>query len=80
MSYIHSFGQVNPDTLVSIFGVYGDVVKVKMLSDRASALVQMDTVAQAAAVMQLLDGIPLARSALTIQQSHQQAVNDRKVR
>ena len=70
--------RVYPDTLVALFGVYGDVIKVKMLGERTSALVQMAHAAQAAAVMELLDGVPLAGLHLQMERSRQGSVNDRK--
>ncbi|CAH8586526.1 unnamed protein product [Schistosoma turkestanicum] len=52
--------KVNPDTLFILFGVYGDVQRVKILHNkRSTALVQFTDAIQALRAVNFLNGIPL---------------------
>ncbi|CAI2734990.1 unnamed protein product [Schistosoma spindalis] len=52
--------KVNPDTLFILFGVYGDVQRVKILHNkRSTALVQFTDANQALRAVNFLNGIPL---------------------
>jgi len=52
--------QSNPDTIATLFGVYGDVLKVKVLyNKRNTALVQLASPQQAQYVLQHLNNCPL---------------------
>jgi len=52
--------KVTPDAIFTLFGVYGDVLKVKILfTKKDTALVQMNTPQQAEAVVANLSGCPI---------------------
>ncbi|CAH8875309.1 unnamed protein product [Trichobilharzia szidati] len=52
--------KVNPDTLFILFGVYGDVQRVKIIHNkRSTALVQLTDAAQALRAVNFLNGVPL---------------------
>ncbi|CAH8645737.1 unnamed protein product [Heterobilharzia americana] len=52
--------KVNPDTLFILFGVYGDVQRVKIIHNkRSTALVQLSDAAQALRAANFLNGVPL---------------------
>jgi hypothetical protein len=50
---------VGPEALAALFGVYGDVVRVCMLPEQESALIQMEKPVQAYCAKWLLDASPL---------------------
>lgn len=58
---------INPDMLFTLFGVFGDVTRVKILySKRDSALIQFRDPQQAAHAVQYLDGCVLHGSAISV--------------
>lgn len=60
-------GPVTPDDLFTLFGVYGDVVRVKILyKQKENALIQMADAAQAVQAVHFLDGIKLYGKAIQV--------------
>lgn len=58
---------IQADALFNLFGVYGDVLRVKILyNKRDTAMVQFNSPAQAAAAVQNLNGCPLHGSNLLV--------------
>ncbi len=47
------------EALAALFGVYGDVVRIKMLPEQEAALVEMEKPVQAYVAKWLLDASPL---------------------
>jgi len=67
--------RVTPDTLFTLFGVYGDVQRVKILFNKKdTALVQMNTPQQAEMVLMHLNAASLYGSALRINISKHQSI------
>jgi len=67
--------RVAPDTLFTLFGVYGDVQRVKILFNKKdTALVQMANPQQAEMVLMHLNGAVLYGSALRINMSKHQSI------
>jgi len=67
--------RVTPDTLFTLFGVYGDVQRVKILFNKKdTALVQMANPQQAEMVLMHLNGAVLYGSALRINMSKHQSI------
>ena len=63
--------RVTPDVLFTLLGVYGDVIRVKILfNKRDTALVQFATPQQALTAMRFLDGVPLFGQKLSLHMSH----------
>jgi len=57
---------VTPEALAALFGVYGDVMRVKMIEMSSSALVQMANIVQAYCARWLLDASPLAGNTIKV--------------
>jgi len=69
-----------PEGLLTLFGVYGDVLKLKFMQKSAtsrSALVEMDTPMQAMEAQRHLDRCPLGGATLSVVVSRQQQIKDR---
>lgn len=68
--------QVTPEALVALFGLYGNVLRVKMLdTEPMAALIQMSTQGQARAALDFLHGAPLAGNVLSVALSRQSSLN-----
>lgn len=68
--------RITPDILFTLFGVYGDVIRVKILFNKQdTALLQFATAAQAETAMTYLNGCPLHGSVLKVNRSKYQQVN-----
>jgi len=66
---VHNLNQekVNPDVIFTLFGVYGDVLRVKiMFNKKDTALVQFATTAQAARARRYLDKLSLYGNEISI--------------
>ncbi|CAM9260232.1 unnamed protein product [Ectocarpus sp. 13 AM-2016] len=68
--------EVSPGAFCQLFGLYGDVMKVKLVSSRGMALVQMRYPVQAANAQRLLDQTPLSGMTLEVKPSSQWTIND----
>ena len=67
--------RVTADTLYTLFGAYGNVMRVKiMFKKRSSAFVELENVQQAAICRQYLDGVPLYGQNIQINTSRHQNV------
>lgn len=67
--------RVTPDMLYTLFGVYGDVLRVKILyNKRDSAMIQFGNSQQAAFARQHLHGVPLFDQQLVVLESRHQEV------
>jgi hnRNP-L/PTB/hephaestus splicing factor len=63
-------GRVTPDVLFNLFGVYGDVLRVKILFNKPdTALIQMATHEQAESAISFLQNCPLYGSTLAVNMS-----------
>ena len=75
---------VMPETLAALFGVYGNVVKVKMLPKRqagpGSALVEFSEREMAAQAVANMSNAPLAGELLTVKPSSADTIKDAKAR
>ncbi|CAM9481370.1 unnamed protein product, partial [Discosporangium mesarthrocarpum] len=69
---------VTPEALCQLFGLYGDVQKVKLVYPRGMALVQMKYPLQAVNAQRLLDQVPLCGMNLEVRPSNQWTINDPK--
>lgn len=66
----------SPDELFTLFGVYGDVVRVKILYNKKdTALLQFTTPQHAATAMEYLDGLSFRGSRLKISYSKHQSIS-----
>ncbi|CAM9508762.1 unnamed protein product [Ectocarpus fasciculatus] len=68
--------EVSPGAFCHLFGLYGDVMKVKLVASRGMALVQMRYPVQAANAQRLLDQAPLSGLTLEVKASSQWTIND----
>eukprot|EP00903_Cladosiphon_okamuranus_P019995 g18369.t2 len=68
--------EVSPGALCHLFGLYGDVMKVKLVASRGMALVQMRYPVQAVNAQRLLDQTPLSGMILEVKASSQWSIND----
>lgn len=68
--------EVTSGTLCQLFGLYGDVMKVKLVTSRGMALVQMRYAIQAMNAQRLLDQTTLCGMALEVRASSQWTIND----
>ncbi|CAN0372401.1 unnamed protein product [Ectocarpus sp. 8 AP-2014] len=68
--------EVSPGAFCHLFGLYGDVMKVKLVASRGMALVQMRYPVQAANAQRLLDQTPLSGMTLEVKPSSQWTIND----
>jgi hnRNP-L/PTB/hephaestus splicing factor len=67
--------RVTPDILFSLFGVYGDVLRVKILfQKRESALIQFSNDQQAQNAVAYLDGVTIFGNSLRVQHSNKSEV------
>jgi hnRNP-L/PTB/hephaestus splicing factor len=63
--------QVNVDVLFTLFGVYGDVIRVKILyNKRGIAMIQFNSSSQARHAVQFLNGCPLYGSQISVATSN----------
>ncbi|CAM9776557.1 unnamed protein product [Choristocarpus tenellus] len=69
---------ITPEVLCQLFGLYGDVLKVKLVYPRGMALVQMRYPHQAMNAQRLLDQAPLCGMTLEVKSSSQWSINDPK--
>ena len=67
---------VGPVALALAVGVYGDVLRLKMLPSRSSAMVQLANSQHAATVIRCLDGARLGGRSLSVSHSTHTSVND----
>ncbi|CAN0115926.1 unnamed protein product, partial [Hapterophycus canaliculatus] len=68
--------EVSPEAICHLFGLYGDVMKVKLVASRGMALVQMRYPVQAVNAQRLLDQTPLSGMTLEVKASSQWTIND----
>ncbi|CAM9498007.1 unnamed protein product, partial [Sphacelaria rigidula] len=68
--------EVSPEAICQLFGLYGDVLKVKLVASRGMALVQMRYAVQAINAQRLLDQTPLCGMVLEVKASSQWTIND----
>merc|ERR1711957_885858 len=62
--------RINTDVLFTLFGVYGDVMRVKILyNKRDTAMIQFNTPLQASAAAQNLNGCPLHGQSILVNSS-----------
>mmetsp|Transcript_14352 Transcript_14352/g.18804 ORF Transcript_14352/g.18804 Transcript_14352/m.18804 type:complete len:442 (-) Transcript_14352:281-1606(-) len=67
---------VTPEALAALFGLYGDVMKVKIMDQRESALVQYMFPLQAANAVTFLNGCPLSGKTLRVMRSTSFEIKD----
>jgi len=67
---------VTPEALAALFGLYGDVLKVKIMGQKESALIQYQYPLQANNAVQFLNGTPLSGKVLRVLRSTSFEIKD----
>ncbi|GAB5036278.1 polypyrimidine tract-binding protein 2-like isoform x1 [Nannochloropsis oceanica] len=67
---------VGAEALAALFGLYGDVRRVKMMPEQESALVEMEKPVQAYVAKWLLDASPLGGRIIKVKPSTQESIRD----